>query len=137
MGRTGYLPSVFARTNKNGCPTVGLIVPGTIALIVTVLTNDTGLMVTISVFAALIMYVLAIVSTFIMRKKEPNLERPFSAGKIMPVLALIFVIVLFVCVLWANISALIWVILVYVVAIVYYLAYGKKNIRPIEEEFNM
>lgn len=137
MGRTGYLPSVFAKTNSKGCPTVGLIVPGTIALIVTVLTNDTGLMVTISVFAALIMYVLAIVSTFIMRKKEPTLERPFSAGKIMPVLALIFVIVLFACVLWANISVLIWVIVVYAVAVIYYLAYGKKNIRPIEEEFNL
>lgn len=137
MGRTGYLPAIFAKVNSKGCPTVGLIVPGTIALIVTVLTNDTGLMVTISVFAALIMYVLAILSTFIMRKKEPNLERPFSAGKVMPVLALIFVIVLFACVLWANISVLIWVIVVYAVAVVYYLAYGKKNIRPIEEEFNM
>jgi ethanolamine permease len=55
----------------------------------------------------------------------------------MPVLALIFDIVLLVCVLWANISALIWVIVVYLVAIVYYFAYGKKNIRPIEEEFNI
>ena len=137
MGRTGYLPAIFAKTNSKGCPTVGLIVPGTIALIVTVLTNDTGLMVTISVFAALIMYTIAIVSTFVMRKKEPTLERPFSAGKIMPVLALIFVIVLFVCVLWANISVLIWVIVVYAVAVIYYFAYGKKNIRPIEEEFNM
>ncbi len=137
MGRTGYLPAIFARTNKRGCPTYGLLVPGTIALIVTVLTNDTGLMVTISVFAALIMYTIAIVSTFVMRKKEPNLERPFSAGKVMPVLALIFVIVLFVCVLWANISVLIWVIVVYAVAVIYYFAYGKKNIRPIEEEFNL
>lgn len=137
MGRTGYLPAIFAKVNGKGCPTVGLIVPGTIALIVTVLTNDTGLMVTISVFAALIMYVLAILSTFIMRSKEPNLERPFSAGKVMPVLALIFVIVLFACVLWANISVLIWVIVVYAVAVIYYLVYGKKNIRPIEEEFNM
>ena len=137
MGRTGYLPGIFARTNSKGCPTYGLIVPGTIALIVTVLTNDTGLMVTISVFAALIMYTIAILSTFVMRKKEPNLERPFSAGKVMPVLALIFDIVLLVCVLWANISALIWVIVVYVVAIIYYAVYGKKNIRPIEEEFNI
>ena len=72
-----------------------------------------------------------------MRKKEPNLERPFSAGKVMPVLALIFAIVLLVCVLWANISVLIWVIVVYAVAVIYYLAYGKKNIRPIEEEFNL
>ena len=137
MGRTGYLPSVFAKTNSKGCPTVGLIVPGVIALIVTVITNSTATMVTISVFAALIMYTIAIVSTFVMRKKEPTLERPFSAGKIMPVLALIFVIVLFACVLWANISVLIWVIVVYAVAVIYYFAYGKKNIRPIEEEFNM
>lgn len=137
MGRTGYLPSIFAKVNKNGCPTVGLIVPGTLALIVTVLTNDTGLMVTISVFAALIMYTIAIVSTFIMRKKEPTLERPFNAGKVLPVLALIFVIILIVCVLYYNISVLVWVLLVYAVAVVYYMAYGKKHIRPIEEEFNL
>ncbi len=137
MGRTGYLPPVFAKVNKKGSPTVGLIVPGTIALIVTILTNDTSLMVTISVFAALIMYTISIMSTFIMRKKEPNLERPFNAGKVLPVIALIFVIVLIVCVLYYNIAVLKWVLAVYAVAIIYYAVYGRKNIRPIEEEFNI
>lgn len=137
MGRTGYLPKIFARVNKKGSPTVGLIVPGTVALIVTLITHDTSIMVTISVFAALIMYTIAILSTFILRKKEPDLERPFSAGKVMLVLALIFVIVLFICVLYYNINVLIWVLAVYAVAVIYYAAYGKKNIRPIEEEFNL
>lgn len=63
--------------------------------------------------SVLIMYTIAIVSTFVMRKKAPTLDRPFSAGKVLPVLALIFVIA------------------VYAVAVICYFAYGKKNIKDI------
>ncbi|HVI42261.1 MAG TPA: ethanolamine permease [Anaerovoracaceae bacterium] len=137
MGRTGYLPPVFARLNKWGCPTVGLVVPAAFALALA-MTGQTAIMVTISVFAALIMYIIVIITTFVLRKKEPNMDRPFKvAYPIVPVVALITVILLFVCVLFYNIAVLKWVLAVYAVAVVYYLVYGKKYLRPIEEEFNL
>ena len=137
MGRTGYLPPSFAKINKYGCPTVGLLIPATIALALA-MTGQTAIMVTISVFAAIIMYTVVIITTFVLRKKEPEMSRPFKAGyPAVPVIALITVILLLACVLVYNISVLKWVLLVYAVAVVYYLIYGRKHIRPIEEEFNL
>lgn len=137
MGRTGYLPAAFTKVNKYGSPTVGLVAPAAVALAFA-MTGQTAAAVTVSVFAALIMYTIAIISTFILRAKEPDLERPFKCGyPVIPVIAIISVIVLFVCVLVANISILKWVLLVYAVAIIYYFAYARKHIRPIEEEFNL
>ncbi|MDF2656634.1 MAG: ethanolamine permease, partial [Bacillota bacterium] len=137
MGRTGYLPPAFARVNKYGCPTVGLLIPAAFALALA-MTGQTAVMVTISVFAALIMYTIVIVTTFILRKNEPNMDRPFKVTyPIVPVVALITVIILFVCVLVYNIAVLKWVLAVYAVAIVYYMIYGKKYLRPIDEEFNL
>lgn len=137
MGRTGYLPPAFAKLNSRGCPTYGLLIPAAFALILA-MSGQTAVMVTISVFAALIMYTIVIISTFVLRKNEPNLDRPFKvAYPIVPVIALIAVLVLFVCVLFYNIAVLKWVLLVYAIAIVYYMLYGKKYLRPIEEEFNL
>ncbi|MDD3169719.1 MAG: ethanolamine permease [Eubacteriales bacterium] len=137
MGRTGYLPPAFARVNKWGCPTFGLIIPAAFALVLA-MTGQTAVMVTISVFAALIMYTIVIITTFILRKNEPNMNRPFKVVyPIVPVIALITVIILFVCVLVYNIAVLKWVLAVYAVAIIYYLLYGKKYLRPIDEEFNL
>ena len=61
MGRVGYLPKLFARLNRHGAPTFGLLIPSALALCLC-LTGKTALMVTISVFAALIMYALVILS---------------------------------------------------------------------------
>lgn len=137
MGRTGYLPPAFAKLNRKGCPTVGLLVPAAFALCLA-MTGQTATMVTISVFAAIIMYTVVIITTFVLRIKEPELNRPFKViYPIVPIIALITVLLLLVCVLVYNIAVLKWVVAVYAVAIVYYIVYGRKHIRPLEEEFNL
>jgi ethanolamine permease len=45
--------------------------------IVTLLTGRTGEIITISVFGALTLYVISMISLLRLRKKEPTLERPF------------------------------------------------------------
>ena len=137
MGRTGYLPRVFARLNRFKSPTFGLIIPSMIALGLA-MTGKTSLMVTISVFAAIIMYTMVIISTFILRRKEPDMNRPFKVlYPVVPIIALVAVITLFLCVLVYNISVTIWVVLVYAVAAIYFFSYGRKNLRPYEEEFEL
>ncbi|MGL4484960.1 MAG: ethanolamine permease [Anaerovoracaceae bacterium] len=137
MGRTGYLPKVFAKVNKMGSPHFALVIPGVISLCLA-MSGATAVMVTISVFAAIIMYIMVVISLFVLRKKEPELNRPFKVSyPIVPVICIIFVALLFVCVLVFNITILVWVLLVYAVAVIYYFVYGKKNIRPFEEEFNL
>ncbi len=127
MGRAGYLPKLFARLNRHGAPTFGLLIPSALALCLC-LTGKTAMMVTISVFAALIMYALVILSCIRLHRREPALERPFAIPHpVVPGIAMVLVALLFVCVLVTNLSALKWVVVVYAAASAYYLCFGRKS----------
>lgn len=125
MGRVGYLPKLFARLNRHGAPTFGLLIPSALALCLC-MTGKTALMVTISVFAALIMYALVILSNIRLYRQEPTLERPFEIPHpVVPGIAMVLVVLLFICVLVTNLSALKWVVVVYAAASGYYLCFGR------------
>jgi ethanolamine permease len=138
MARTGYLPKMLATVNaKYKTPHLALIIPGVIAVCVA-LSGRTDAVVTISVFSALFMYILATLSVFILRKKEPDMDRPFKVTyPVVPIISLVSVLFIFVAVVISNLDIIKWVLIVYAVAIVYYFALGRKNIRPYEEEFDI
>lgn len=138
MARTGYLPKFLSTlNNKFKTPHYALIVPGVIAVVVA-LSGLTSVVITISVFSALFMYILATISLFILRKKEPNMDRPYKvAFPITPIISLISVLFIFFCVVYFNLAIIKWVLLVYAIAIVYYFVYGKRKIRPYDEEFDI
>jgi len=77
FGRVGYAPRFLGKTLKGRqTPAAALVVNmcvGTVAL----LTGRTGEIITIAVFGALTLYVVAMVSFFRLRQKEPDLVRPF------------------------------------------------------------
>ena len=129
LGRDGYMPAFLSKLNKWGSPSYGLLVPGAISFFLA-MTGKTDTMVIISVFAAIIMYMMSIISLFILRRKEPNLSRPFKvAYPIVPIISLITVVLLFVCAFVYYIEILIWVVIVYAAAICYYLLYARNHIK--------
>jgi ethanolamine permease len=78
LAREGYLPSILAMiSRKRQTPYVALIV-GAIAGIIALLIGRTDQLVILSVLGAIVMYVISMISLFILRKKEPELERPFK-----------------------------------------------------------
>ena len=94
------------------------------------------------------MYCLSMVSLFVLRKKEPNLERPFKVSyPVVPAIALVLGVFSFFCVVKYNVLTttlplfgvelpLAGVILtIFGVAIVYYFLVGSKKLRPMSEEF--
>ncbi|MBK5260947.1 MAG: ethanolamine permease [Peptostreptococcaceae bacterium] len=138
MARTGYLPEFLSKLNPRfKTPHFALIVPGIIAVIVA-LSGLTAVVITISVFAALGMYVLALISIFVLHKKEPNMDRPYKvAFPITPIISMISLIFIVFCVVAFNLAIIKWVLLVYAIAIVYYFLFGRKRLRPYEEEFDL
>jgi len=77
FGRVGYIPSVLGKVHeKFKTPAAALLVNMGIG-IVALLTGKTGEIITISVFGALTLYIISMVSLFVLRRKEPGLERPF------------------------------------------------------------
>ncbi len=139
MARTGYLPKFLAKVHpKYHTPYWALLIPGLVG-IGAALTGLTAMVITISVFGAVAMYLLSLVSFFVLRAKEPNLNRPFKVKwhPFIPAVSMITGLFCLYSVVFYNQTAIKWVILIYAVAIGWYLIAGRKNIRPFEEEFGV
>lgn len=88
LSRAGYLPQVLGRIHpKLGTPHVAIVAGGVIGL--AAIFSDsliqiggqslTANIVTMSVFGAIVMYIVSMVSLFKLRRSEPRLPRPFLA----------------------------------------------------------
>lgn len=139
MARTGYLPKFLARVNaKHHTPHWALLVPGLVG-IGAVLTGLTAVVITVSVFGAVALYIISIVSFFILRKKEPDLKRPFKVaqGNLVGGISLVTGLFCLYSVVVYNVTAIKWVAVIYGIALIWYFVAGRKNLRPFEEEFGV
>jgi ethanolamine permease len=85
LSRAGYIPRILSITGGRRTPIVALVLPAVVAWTmafvysrideVTAIPNLTQ----ISVFGALVTYVLMMASFIILRRREPNLARPYRA----------------------------------------------------------
>ncbi|MEH7505778.1 amino acid permease, partial [Neobacillus drentensis] len=148
LARAGYLPKFLSNLSKRGVPHWGLIVPGAIGVIAAGSANFANALIILSVFGAITMYCLSMISLFVLRKKEPNMERPFKVSyPIVPLIALILGAFSFFCVVKYSVLTTslplfgvelplsVVILSIFGVGIVYYFLVGSKNLRPMEEEF--
>ena len=78
FGRVGYVPKALGKVHpKTKTPANALIVNMFIGIIA-ILTGKTGEIITIACFGALTLYIISMLAFFALRKKEPNMERPFK-----------------------------------------------------------
>lgn len=78
LGRVKYISSYFGKIHpKFQTPYLALL-GNMIIGIIAVLTGKASVIITISVFAALILYIISMLSLFSFRKKEPAVSRPFK-----------------------------------------------------------
>jgi ethanolamine permease len=150
LSRAGYLPKMLSKLSSRKIPTWGLIVPGAIGVICAANASFANQLIILSVFGAALMYCLSLISLFILRKKEPNLERPFKVYyPLVPGIALVLGLLSLFCVIYysvfnnslplfgVDIPLVVVLIVVFAIATIYYFAVGKKNLKPIEEEFGV
>ncbi|NBT16095.1 MAG: ethanolamine permease [Chitinophagia bacterium] len=94
FGKIGFAPAFLGRINKRfQTPATALIANMCIGIIA-LLTGKTAAIITLSVFGALCLYIISMVSVIRLRKKEPHLERPFRVPfyPFTPLLALVIAI---------------------------------------------
>ena len=77
LSRAGYLPRVLSRTGARKTPYIALLVPGAIGFLLAAITQDGALLINIAVFGATVSYVLMMLSHIVLRKNEPDLDRPY------------------------------------------------------------
>lgn len=88
LSRAGYMPKYFGETNERfKTPHRALIAGGVVGL-VAIFSDEyvqfggmtlTANLITMAVFGAIVLYIVSMLSLFALRKKEPALERPFTA----------------------------------------------------------
>lgn len=91
FGRVRYLPAVLGRINiRRRTPMNALLVNMCIGIIALV-TGRTDQLITLSVFGALTLYVLAMITVLRLRRRQPDLERPFRVPlyPLFPLVALV------------------------------------------------
>ncbi|WP_209328944.1 ethanolamine permease [Lunatimonas salinarum] len=95
FGRVGYAPRSFGRVNGRFKTPANALIFNMVIGIIALLTGKTGEIITIAVFGALVLYILSMVSFFALRKKEPNMERPFKVPlyPLFPATALVIAII--------------------------------------------
>ncbi len=94
FGRVGFAPSFLGRIHKKfQTPSNALLVNMAIG-IVALLTGRAGDIIIISVFGALTLYIVSMISLLRLRKTEPQLDRPFKVPMypVFPIVALIIAV---------------------------------------------
>jgi ethanolamine permease len=112
LARAGYLPRSLAKLSRFQTPHRAILAGGVIGIAAIYsdgLVNLQGMtltaaMITMSVFGAIVMYIISMLSLFKLRKTEPNLERSFRAPgyPIVPGIALFLAVVCLVAMAWFN-----------------------------------
>jgi len=79
MSRSGYLPRFLSQvSHRFKTPHWALIASGVISFIA-LLSGTIDQIIVISVIGAVLMYMMSMISLFVLRKNEPGLERPFAS----------------------------------------------------------
>lgn len=139
LSRAGYLPQFLSITHKKfHTPHVAILVGGVIG-IVSALSGKGDILIQIAVFGAVISYIMMMLSAIVLRKKEPNLHRPYKVPgyPVTPYVALaLAVLALFAGFFYAP-KIILWTALVYAIFVAYFAFYSRHHLvaKAPEEEF--
>ena len=137
LARAGYLPPALAKLSRFHTPHRAIIAGGLVgigAIFSDGLINLQGMsltaaMITMSVFGAIVMYIMSMLSLFRLRKTEPNLERTFKAPgyPLVPGIALGLALVCLAAMIWFNGTIALLFLGLMSIGMVYFLLTGAQR----------
>jgi ethanolamine permease len=106
MARSGYLPTILSKVNQRFKTPHWAIVAGGGVSFIALYTGTTSQIIILSVMGAVVMYMMSMISLFILRVKEPALERPFAAPfyPVFPAIALGISLICLVAIMYYNLT---------------------------------
>jgi ethanolamine permease len=131
FGRARYLPALLGRVHElRRTPKHALLVNMCIG-IVALLSGRTDELITLSVFGALTLYVLAMITLLRLRRREPDLERPFLVPlyPVFPLVALVIGTVCLIAMISLNIKLFAIYFSVLGVSYIWFNFFVKKKIH--------
>jgi ethanolamine permease len=104
FGRTGYAHHSLSEINARFKTPVNALIVNMIIGILALLTGETGQLITISCFGALSLYIISMITLFVLRKDQASMERPFKVPfyPLLPAVALVIAVIAFISMIIFN-----------------------------------
>ncbi|SDE67978.1 ethanolamine:proton symporter, EAT family [Blastococcus fimeti] len=138
LSRAGYLPRALSVTNGRKAPVLALLVPGAVGFVLS-LTGEGAMLLNMAVFGATVSYVLMMVSHIVLRRREPQLERPYRTpgGVATTGVALVLAAAAVVATFLVDVEAALWTLAAYALFLGYFALYSRHHLvaSAPEEEF--
>jgi ethanolamine permease len=130
MARSGYLPKGLAKINHRFKTPHWSVIAGGFVSFAALFTGTTSQVIILSVLGAVVMYMMSMISLFILRKKEPGLSRTFKAPfyPVFPAIALILSTVCLVAIVYYNLAVSCIFLAGLAAAIILFVLMGKHKI---------
>lgn len=129
MAKEGYFPKLFGHiSEKHGVPTYGIMISSGMAIVL-VLFNSLQDLTDMLIFATSILNCMTVFGVLIMRKKYPDIERPYKVwgGKVTIVITCLAYVILMVNEFVDAPKAAIFGVVIMLASIPVYLYFRKKN----------
>lgn len=131
MARSSYLPRFLSAVNHRFKTPHWAIIAGGVISFTALYTGTTSQIIILSVMGAVLMYMVSMISLFILRKREPDLERPFASPfyPYFPAIALLLSAICFGAIIYYN--GLLSLIFLggLIVAVLIFVLLGKHKVR--------
>jgi ethanolamine permease len=136
MARSGYLPRTLARVNSKFKTPHWAIIAGGLISFIALYTGTTSQIIVLSVLGAVIMYMMSMISLFVLRVKEPHLERSFKAifYPVFPAIALVLSAVCMLAIMYYNFKISLIFFAGLVVCILLFVLLGKHKVKVMNDD---
>jgi ethanolamine permease len=131
LARSGYLPSFLSAVHPRFQTPHWALVAGGLVGIIAVCTGTTDKLIIVCVIGALIMYIISMASLFVLRKKYPEMVRPFKAPlyPYFPAIALLLSVVCLAAIVYYNFALSLVFFGIVLLAVVFYMLFMKDKNR--------
>lgn len=129
LARSGYLPSFLGKVNARFQTPHWALIAGGVAGCVALSLGTTDQVIILAALGAVVMYMISMVSLFALRKKEPDLERPFSVPfyPFFPIVALLLSAICLVAIVYYNLMLSLWFFVGMIAVVGIFIATGKHK----------
>ncbi|GGY55572.1 ethanolamine permease [Bacterioplanes sanyensis] len=138
LSRAGYLPKALSVTSARKVPARALIVPGVLGFLAS-LSGEGDLMLAMAVVGATVSYALMALSHILLRRNQPELERPYKTpgGVITSGIALLLSLVALTGVYAFDPRAFWYTAVLFAIGAAYYFGYSQHHLvaKSADEEF--
>ena len=130
FGRVRYLPAALGRVNARRQTPVNALLLNMVIGVGALLTGRTDQIITISGLGAVTLYIFGMVTVLALRRKEPELERPYRAPgyPFTPVVALVIGLACLVALIWLNIKLSLIYFMILALAYIWFHFFVKRGI---------